>query len=244
MSKLYIRDKSGTLVPVESISTSGGGITVIRESNYLVGEVEGTVLETKLTRAEFLAAAAGGMELQVITDDGVDWYVYRLYDYLSNGDAAYFSRQEGFAAHTISIDIAEDGTMSVRDFTHQLFSGSSSVARKTLAEGNYSDGTTIPLSGNLADYDLIEIHVTDTVGYKGVLHGRYTAGDYRGGGVTALGGVYSSGGYIYHANLSISSSGLLYFPPMYYPSVGSSVSWYTASSGARYVTKIVGYKFG
>lgn len=118
-----------------------------------------------------------------------------------------------------------------------------SVTKKTLAEGNYSDGYTIPLSGNLADFNLIEIHIMDTNGYKGVLHGRYTSGDYRGGGVTALGGVYSSGGYIYHANLSISSSGLLYFPAMFCASVGSSVSWYSASSGNRYVTKIVGYKF-
>jgi hypothetical protein len=113
----------------------------------------------------------------------------------------------------------------------------------TLAEGSYSDGTIIPLSASLADFDLIEIHVKDTYGNTGVLHGKYTSGDYAGGGVTALGGVYSSGGYIYYATVNITASGRMYFPPMYSASVGSQVSWATASSGTRYVTRIVGYKF-
>lgn len=118
-----------------------------------------------------------------------------------------------------------------------------SVTKKTLAQGNYYDGNTINLMGTLSEYDLIEIHVKDTYGYTGVLHGRYTDGDYAGGGVTVLGGVRSSGGYIYYASVSISSSGYLYFPAMLYAYVGSSVSWSSASSGSRYVTKIVGYKF-
>lgn len=122
--------------------------------------------------------------------------------------------------------------------------GGGGAASSVLAEGSYSDGTTIPLADALDGYDLIEIHVKDTYGNTGVLHGKYTSGDYAGGGVTAIGGVYSSGGYIYFATVSITASGRLYFPPMFSASVGSGVSWGTASSGTRYVTRIVGYKFG
>lgn len=242
MSKLYIRDKSGNLVPVESISTGGGGITVIRESNVYVAEEAGTVLETKLTRAEFAAAAAGGMELHVISDDGLDWYIYQLIDFTISGDWASFSKCDSWTNKTIYIDIAEDGTMTVSDVIYKEIKDGTTY--KWIADGNYSDGSTIPLAGNLSDYDLIEIHIKDTYGNTGVLHGKYTRGDYAGGGVTAIGGVYSSGGYIYFATVSITASGRLYFPPMFSASVGSGVSWGTASSGIRYVTRIVGYKFG
>ena len=121
--------------------------------------------------------------------------------------------------------------------------GGGGAAASVLAEGNYSDGTTIPLADALDGYDLIEIHVKDTYGYEGVLIGKRAGNDYHGGGVTATGGVYSSGGFIYQASVSIDDSGRLYFPPLYGVSVSSSVSLFTASSGNRSVTKIVGYKF-
>ena len=123
MSKLYIRDKSGNLVPVESISTGGGGITVIRESNFLVEEEAGTVLETKLTPAEFLVAAAGGMELQVLSDDQVEWHVYRLYNYEETGGSAIFVRGDEYIIYRISIIISNDGTMTVHSIGNQGLGG-------------------------------------------------------------------------------------------------------------------------
>ncbi|MBQ8288094.1 MAG: hypothetical protein IJX76_04900 [Clostridia bacterium] len=134
---VYTDPATGGLLRAESVFVSsfkgqqsdkgdaGTGVTVIRETNYEVLETEGTVLATKLTPAEFLASATGGMELQVQSDDGVDWFVYQLHDYLSAGDIAYFSRQDGSVAHTISIEIAEDGTMSVGHISHQALGGSS-----------------------------------------------------------------------------------------------------------------------
>lgn len=111
MSKLYIRDKNGNLVPVESISTGGGGITVIRESNVYVEEEAGTVLETKITPAEFLAAAAGGIELQVLSDDLIEWHVYRLQSYDAVGSAAYFYRADDYSVRSLTIIIGSDGAM-------------------------------------------------------------------------------------------------------------------------------------
>lgn len=123
MSKLYTRDASGNLIPMDTVSTGGGGITVIRESNYLVAEETGTVLEAKLTPAEFLAAAAGGMELQVQSDDGVDWYVYQLYDYEGAGGGATFVRGNDYWVDRIGISIQTDGTMFVYSIASSQIGG-------------------------------------------------------------------------------------------------------------------------
>lgn len=86
--------------------------TIIRETNFLVMEEEGTVLSTKMTRAEIIEATKGGMELHVLTDDQQDWEVYTMVDYTPIGDYVIFARCLYDVLHTIMIDITEDGTMS------------------------------------------------------------------------------------------------------------------------------------
>lgn len=120
MSNLYVRDKSGKLVPIDSISV-GGGVTVIREDRYAVYEEVGTVLQTKLTPAEFAEAAkAGGMELHIMSDDNIDYFIFQLHDFEIDGRYAYFTRANDWSVMRIDISIAEDGTMTVEDISEAV----------------------------------------------------------------------------------------------------------------------------
>lgn len=96
--------------------------TIIRETNYLVMEEEGTVLSTKMTRAQIIEATKGGMELHVLSDDTLDWFVYTMVDSYVYGDYVVFSIQDHDRLSTIMINITEDGRMIVSSIAVEYLS--------------------------------------------------------------------------------------------------------------------------
>lgn len=129
--------------------------TIIRETNYLVMEEEGTVLSTKMTRAHIIEATKGGMELHVLSDDQVDWYVYTMVGCSASGDLVFFSICDTGTLDTITIEITEDGRMIVASIyslnvlgdyvTHKALNAKGYAVKSSAETWTFtlSDGSTV-----------------------------------------------------------------------------------------------------
>lgn len=222
---------------------AGVGVTVIRESNYLVAEEEGTVLATKMTPAQLLEAAQNGIELHVRTDDNVDWRIYQLNSFDQHGSNAIFTRTDHYWSESITVVVSEDGTMTTTTIRSVKFGGDNSGTTEnvTLFDGIHTVGSNpihLEYGTNLQDYAFFVVegqYMNSSYPFRAI--GIYQPSTYIGSAIGASTDYYTSGDFLYHISLTLSTTSRTYAHVSLLNSSSDSIST------TVYITKIIGYKF-
>lgn len=227
--------------PTTETDASGVACTVIEEANGDVATTEGTVLSTKMTPAEALEAAKGGLQLKAWSDADEEWKVYTLSNIAGDGSALYFqyTNSRGWI-DGIDVSVADDGTMTADTITR--FSIDTYPVHTVLWSGEASPGSagtaTIELGGVLSGYRRFEVTgYLDSAEHTFKLQGVYSPTGYYGAGLNASGTFYSTGGFFYHIAVYVSEDGVCTF------NLRALNSSNTSFSSDVTITKIVGEKY-
>jgi hypothetical protein len=140
---------------------------VIEEFSPEVEAIIDTVLETRMTPDEALAASKCGLFLKVMQTDG-QWNMYSMTSIANDGSYVIFHRVHDNIVSMINIDIMEDGMMVVGDADMVEIKGG--VTKTTLWTGSVnvpaeSSGGSIPLTFTPGAYDFYDV-VVEYGGYS------------------------------------------------------------------------------
>lgn len=241
-TKQYERElAAGTLDASALYLTPDDGSVVIEEFVPEVEAIIGTVLETKMTPDEVLAASQNGLFLKVMSTDG-QWNMYSTTSIANDGRRLIFNRSYDGRLYTIDIDVASDGTMIVGDtyvieppvITDWCWDGDLSVY-----PGNAGSDIDLGFDPSTCDWYECTITLGSVLPTPTTIIARYVP-DYGIVGSCE----FLSGTSKYEVTVQISDTASAFVAYTSSLLSSSTVTWYSwsGSSGSLTLSRIVGFK--